>query len=256
MLASKIAFLSAGLLLSIPAFASTKCFLAKEQNTAVIQEGVCTTQASPCSTFKIAISLMGYNEGILIDETHPEWPFRQQLDTPTMWIQQSCVPYSQIITQKLGMKKFNDYVTKFHYGNQDLSGDKGANNGLTQAWLSSSLKISPEEQSLFLEKLLNNQLPVSLKAHEMTKNILFVEDLPNGWKLYGKTGSGALPMPDGSYDTTRQAGWFVGWIQKSNETIIFTHYIEDEVPQNTPAGPRAKAIAKEKLLTLIKQRGN
>jgi beta-lactamase class D len=26
----------------------------------------------------------------------------------------------------------------------------------------------------------------------MTKNILYVEDLPDGWKLYGKTGSGWL----------------------------------------------------------------
>ncbi|ASX27927.1 hypothetical protein BA173_03570 [Rickettsia sp. MEAM1 (Bemisia tabaci)] len=52
----------------------------------------------------------------------------------------------------------------FSYGNQDTSGDKGKNNGLTNAWLSSSLEISPEEQIAFLQKLAADQLPVSLKA--------------------------------------------------------------------------------------------
>ncbi len=46
---------------------------------------------------------------------------------------------------------------------------KGKNNGLTNAWLSSSLEISPEEQIAFLQKLAADQLPVSLKAQEMTK---------------------------------------------------------------------------------------
>ncbi|GAA5252031.1 hypothetical protein KNCP2_03190 [Candidatus Rickettsia kedanie] len=88
------------------------------------------------------------------------------------------------------MEKFRDYVTKFDYGNHDILGDKGKNNGLTNAWLSSSLEISPEEQLTFLQKLEDNKLPVSVQAQEMTKNILFIEDFVDGWKLYGKTGSG------------------------------------------------------------------
>ncbi|KJW02328.1 penicillin binding transpeptidase domain protein [Rickettsia endosymbiont of Ixodes pacificus] len=88
----------------------------------------------------------------------------------------SCVWYSQVITKELGIEKFRDYVTKFDYGNRDISGDKGKNNGLTNAGLSSSLEISPEEQLAFLQKLAENKLPVSVKAQEMTKNILFIED--------------------------------------------------------------------------------
>ncbi|WP_373369869.1 penicillin-binding transpeptidase domain-containing protein, partial [Klebsiella aerogenes] len=33
---------------------------------------------------------------------------------------------------------------KFEYGNQDVSGDSGKHNGLTQSWLMSSLTISPK----------------------------------------------------------------------------------------------------------------
>jgi beta-lactamase class D len=31
------------------------------------------------------------------------------------------------------MQKFKDYFVKFNYGNQDISGDKDQNNGLTHA---------------------------------------------------------------------------------------------------------------------------
>lgn len=72
------------------------------------------------------------------------------------------------------MKKFQEYVKGFKYSNQDLSGDKGKDNGLTRAWLSSSLEMWPEEQGLFLEKLLENKLPVSQQAHKMTRHIIFV----------------------------------------------------------------------------------
>lgn len=57
------------------------------------------------------------------------------------------------------MAKFQDYVTKFSYGNMELYGDKSQNNGLTNAWiLSSSLKISSEEQTEFLQKLVEQKL--------------------------------------------------------------------------------------------------
>lgn len=252
---------SIGLLLIISARADTQCFLAQEGNIIIAQEGDSTSRHAPCSTFKIAISLMGYNERLLIDATHPEFPFKRgyadaidrwrQSHNPTTWMQSSCVWYSQIITQHLGIEKFGTYVTLFNYGNQDISGDEGHNNGLTHSWLSSSLQISPKEQLAFLRKLLNNELPVSLEAQEMTKKILFMEDLPGGWKLYGKTGSGNLLNPDGTRNKDHQIGWFIGWIEKGTQTIIFVYYIEDERSQGISAGQQAKEIAKRKLMALI-----
>ncbi len=244
------------------AFANTNCFLAVENDRVIKREGSYEQGHSPCSTFKIAISLMGYNEDILIDETHPELPFQdgyvdwleiwKQPHNPTTWMKDSCVWYSQVITQKLGMQKFKKYITKFDYGNHDVSGDKGKNDGLTHSWLSSSLQVSPAEQVKFLQKLLNNKLPVSLKSHEMTKKILFVGDLISGWKLYGKTGTGYFLNHDGSIDRERQIGWFVGWVENSDRAIIFASYIEDEYKAEFSAGKRAKEEAREKLVQLIK----
>ncbi len=246
-------------LLASPAIAGSNCFMAMENNKIISspnqEKNSCKVRHTPCSTFKIAISLMGYNERILTDEIHPEWPFEEgyvdyveawkQPHDPTKWIKNSCVWYSQIITKKLGEKKFSDYVKKFNYGNRDISGDTGKNNGLTESWLGSSLEISPQEQIEFLQKLLYGNLPVSSKAHEMTRNILFIEEWPNGWKFYGKTGS--CDSSDGS----KQTGWLVGWIEKENRKIIFANYLEEEKSGDYSGGRKAKAQAREKLLSLI-----
>ncbi len=243
-------------------FADT-CFIAKENGKILKSEGDGKARYSPCSTFKIPLALMGYSIRILKDEMHPVWPFKEGYDdfrdtwkqdqTPKSWMKESCVWYSQVLTPKIGAKKFHHYVKKFHYGNQDLSGDKGKNNGLTNAWLSSSLEISPEEQIVFLEKLLSNKLPVSRRAQSMTRNIVYVEDLPHGWKLYGKTGSGYLLNKNKTQKLEIKHGWFIGWIEKGDKKIIFVHHIVDDKKEEKHAGPRAKEDAKKRLIKIINQ---
>lgn len=250
-------------LMSSVSLAAENCFILKEGEQIIRQEGECISRQAPCSTFKVAISLMGFNEGILTDENTPKWDFKaeyvdwldrwKQPHTPKLWLQNSCVWYSQIITEKLGMEKFKKYAKDFHYGNADVSGDIGKNNGLTNAWLSSSIQISPLEQVAFLENLINNKLPVSIKAHEMTKKIMFVENLTNGWKLYGKTGNGSVLSEDKKTKLPRQVGWFVGWIEKDSRKIIFVYRIIDEDKKDTYASLRAKAAAKNELKKLISE---
>lgn len=258
-----VLILSTTLLLANTALASENCFIAKENNFILQKHGDCSKRYSPCSSFKIALALMGYDAGILKDETHPEWGFKPEYEAfldswknpqnPTTWMKNSCVWYSQVLTPQLGMKKFQSYVKKFNYGNLNVSGDIGKNNGLTHAWLSSSLEVSPEEQVIFLEKLLANALPVSKHAHDMAKGIIYVEDLPNGWKLYGKTGSGYLLKTDNEEKLEIKHGWFVGWIEKGDKKIVFVNHIVDSKKEEAHAGPRAKQQAKEKLLKLIKE---
>lgn len=250
--------------LSFQSLADTKSLIIAENKQIMIQEGEINERHAPCSSFKIALSLMGYNDGILQTETTPKWKFKKgytdsidlwkQDHDPILWMKHSCVWFSQVLTQKLGMQKFKQYVKNFDYGNQDVSGDKGKNNGLTRSWLSSSLQISPKEQLDFLVKLIDNKLPVSAKAHQMTKNILFIEDLDNGWKFYGKTGCGDLLKEDGTHDTNNHLGWFVGWIEnvQQNRKIIIVHYREDAEKEYL-GGKRARELSKERLLEIIKK---
>ena len=249
------------LLVSSSTASASSCFLATKNGKVIAEQGAgCKMRYAPNSTFKIPLALMVYDAAILKNETHPEWPFKEGYDdflatwkvphNPKTWMRDSCVWYSQVLTQKLGMDKFQDYVTKFDYGNMDIFGDKGKNNGLTHSWLSSSLAISPEEQIMFLQKLLDNKLPVSTKAHEMTKKIMFKEELLGGWKLYGKTGNGKQLDKNG-IKTDRQHGWFVGWIEKDGDAIIFANHIVDHKKQDVVASFRARNEAQNRLFYII-----
>jgi beta-lactamase class D len=214
------------------------------------EEGPCRTRVTPASTFKIAISLMGYDSGFLKDEHTPLLPFRpgypdwlpswRTSTDPTSWIKNSVVWYSQQVTQSLGQERFQNYVTAFHYGNGDVSGDPGKNNGLTRAWLSSSLQISPLEQVGFLEKLVRHELPVGAHAVDMTERVTLYTTLPNGWQIHGKTGSGFPRLPNGSEDEARGYGWFVGWATRGDRTLVFARLIQDDATQKISAGYRAR----------------
>ncbi|MDP1602483.1 MAG: class D beta-lactamase [Legionella sp.] len=251
-----------GLLFGTPTSAKSTCFLAQENGTILKQEGRdCKKRYAPESTFKIALSLMGFDAGILKNETSPEWPYKKEYElfvqvwkyphNPHSWMRDSCVWYSQVLTLKLGMKQFKGYVDKFHYGNQDVTGDKGKGNGLTHAWLSSSLAISPEEQVQFLQQLVNKKIPVSKKSLAMTKNIMYIQELAGGWKLYGKTGSGRQLSPDKNQKLSLQHGWFVGWIEKDDRVITFALHIADSKQNKVFASFRAKNDALVKLWYLI-----
>jgi beta-lactamase class D len=237
------------------------CFIAYEGNKIIHSEGECDKRYPPCSTFKIAISLMGFDAGILINETNPTFNFKpsyvdwlenwKQPHNPKMWFANSCVWYSQIITKKLGIKKFGEYTKSLNYGNYDISGDKGMNNGLTNSWLSSSLAISAKEQIEFLAKLVENKLPVSIESQEKTKNIMYQETLNNGWKLYGKTGNCSQLDDNGNKIKDRQVGWFLGFIKKGEKTITFVQLIADEDKQDTYASIRAKSALKNNIAKII-----
>ena len=251
------------IMLSANAAFADSCFIAKEKNQVLESEGNCDKRYAPMSTFKIVLSLIGFDSGILVDEMHPVWLFKEgyvdwldvwkQNQTPKSWMKESCVWYSQVLTTKLGIKKFQDYVIKFDYGNKDLSGDKGQENGLTNAWLSSSLQISSAEQVAFLHKMLVGKLPIKPHATAMTKNILFVEELKNGWKFYGKKGMGSLLNYDGTKNSDLYHGWFIGWIEKDDRRIIFSNHIEDYKKEEIGPSQRAKTDAKEKIIKIIDQ---
>lgn len=247
-----------------PIFAQSSCFLVKENQTLLKKEGRdCAERFSPASTFKIALALMGFDSGILKDARTPEWPYKKEYElylnvckyphNPHSWMRDSCVWYSQVLTRQLSMKRFKSYVDAFHYGNQDVSGDKGKNNGLTHAWLSSSLAISPIEQVQFLQKIQNRKLPLSQKAYSKTKEILYLQELAGGWKLYGKTGNGQQLKEDKNQKFPLQHGWFVGWIAKDNRVITFAKHIKDSKKENSFASFRAKNEALIQLFYLIEE---
>lgn len=241
------------------ACARTLCTIAVDaaSGKVVTQSGECNTRVTPASTFKIALSLMGFDSGFLKDEHHPALAFRRgdpdwggqdwtQDTDPARWMKYSVVWYSQRITHALGAQRLQRYAQAFGFGNADLSGDPGLDNGLERAWISSSLKISPAEQIAFLRKLAMRMLPVSAQALDMTYRITTLTPLAEGWELHGKTGAAFPRRPDGSNDRARGYGWFVGWMSRSDKTVVFVRLTQDERLEQGSPGIRARdAFLKE-----------
>lgn len=206
----------------------------------VMREGRCDQRVTPASTFKIAISLMGFDSGVLRDEHTPYLPYKQhyaawnpswrQGTDPARWLRESVVWYSQQVTLGLGGQRVRSYVQSFNYGNGVLSGDDA--DALSE--LSPTLEISPIEQTVFLRKLVSRSLPVSAHAHDMTARLLRVETLANGWEVYGKTGTANRRLPDGSEGAI---GWFVGWVRKGDRTLVFARLLQQPVRTDGYAGP-------------------
>lgn len=205
----------------------------------LVQRGDCATRVTPASTFKIAISLMGYDAGFLKDAHTPTLPFKdgyvdwrenwKHPADPACWMRDSVVWYSQQVTQALGAPRFAAYTRRFDYGNADVTGDT-AHDGLALAWIDSSLRISPLEQTAFLTRLVKRRLGVSAHAYEMTARLTEFGPVA-GWDMHGKTGAAA------GY------GWYVGWAAQGARTLVFAHLIrrDNTQPKDVPAGESARA---------------
>ncbi len=206
----------------------------------LVSQGEVGERHSPCSTFKIPLAVMGFDANLLTSPTEPVWKydasrhsaFREEEKRPTNpqeWEKNSVVWFSQELTKQLGEKTFAQYISQFHYGNGDISGDPGKNNGLTQSWLNSSLQISAKEQVAFLERFFRSELGVTEAAYQQTKAIMPRFDAGDGWVVHGKTGS------DG-----KNLGWFVGWAEKGERRLLFVELVNEPLPPKVYGGPHAR----------------
>ncbi len=217
---------------------SVRCTVILDIGTgkAIHRQGGCDEAFYPQSTFKLPLAMMGYDKGILVDEHNPRWEYQakfkrsereQKTTDPTIWEKDSIVWYSQEITRRLGKEAFADYVRRFDYGNRDVVGGPGGTDGLTESWLSSSLKISPDQQVDFLRRFMTGKLPISTRSVAMTQAIVPTFKAADGWTVHGKTGAGSLRNASGKLDGSRPIGWFVGWAEKGDRKVVFARLLVD-----------------------------
>lgn len=254
-LPAAVAFLGFGLgpaVSSALAETTIVCTLATDaaSGDVLVEEGDCAGRMPPASTFKVAIALMGFDSGILTSPNAPELPFKEgyvawrpewkQPTTPERWMKYSVVWYSQQVNLKLGMERYKRYAEAFDYGNADVSGDPGKDNGLTRAWLSSSLRISPREQVVFVRRMISGDLPVSAEAVANTAAITDYGVMGDGWRIHGKTGAGLPKDAQGNLLSGQPFGWFIGWAEKDGRTVAFARLIQESEKPSSPPGFKAR----------------
>jgi bla regulator protein BlaR1 len=185
----------------------------------------CAERFSPCSTFKIANSLIALQTGVA---SGPDFSLKWDgvIRPIASWNQDqnmrsafsnSVVWFYQEMARRIGSQRMSDYVHRLDYGNGDTSG------GITDFWLESTLRISADEQVAFLRRLWSESLPVSASAQRITRELMELSRDKDDRVLYGKTGTGG----DAKVDIAR-LGWFVGCVTKGEHQFVFATRITAE----------------------------
>lgn len=187
----------------------------------------CGRQLPPCSTFKIANSLIGLDAGLVTPQTVFKWDgtpqpvkgWEHDADMKTAF-KQSIVWWYQRLAQKVGAPAYRERLRAFDYGNRSPTGP------LTTFWLGPAagggLVISTQEQAAFLHRLYAGRLPVKPASLAFVESIM-VDEIRGGWTMSGKTGS--CPSLG---DNTRQVAWWVGRLKGPNADYVFAVSVEGE----------------------------
>lgn len=202
----------------------------------------CDERYSPYSSFKIPASLMAFDKGVFKDEHQViKWDGvkrdREEINqdlTPLTFMSHSAKWVTQWIMPQIGMKSTQDYLEKFNYGNKDFSG------GMETAWVSSSLKISVNEQIKFLTNFWKGKLGTSTRANDLTKKVMFIQKIGTSGELFGKTGTGCLEDKNCKMTAGKMIGWFVGILKTPSKTYVFAGNASDLKNQSSPGGPRMR----------------
>lgn len=183
----------------------------------------------PASTFKIPNSLIALSTGAVasVDDivpydgkpvARPEWARAMGLREA---IKVSNVPVYQELARRIGMDRMRGALVRMGYGNNDTG------KVVDRFWLDGPLEISAIEQTVFLAKLAQGQLPFE-NVHMEAVRAIARQDGPA--ELYAKTGWGKRPVqPD--------IGWWVGWIKKEGKLYTFALNID------IPDGAQDKRVA-------------
>jgi len=190
-------------------------------------------RVNPCSTFKILNSMIALDSGVVRDENETiawdgvvrEYPVWNRDHTMRSAIGVSAVWFYQELARRVGAKRMAQMVSLAYYGNGDTS------RTLTDFWLGGgSLLISPAEEAVFVKSLVEEKLPFSKRTMKTAKDIIILQ----------KDGQSALAGKTGSCGGI---GWFVGFVERREETQVFAFQIRGDGANGT----EAKKIALEYL---------
>ena len=187
------------------------------------------TRFIPASTFKIANTLIGLSSGAVssVDQVlpyggattrRPEWAHDMSLRDA---IKISNVPVYQGLARRIGMQRMRTGLRQLSYGNMD------AGTVIDKFWLDGPLKISALEQTAFLDKLAQDQLPFPPEAMAAVREITRQEGTA---ELHAKTGWGAPPKP------AVDIGWWVGWVKKDGK--LYTFALNIDIPDDATGEKR------------------
>lgn len=173
---------------------------------------------TPASTFKICNTLIGLETGVIPDENHTmAW---DSVNRNVYWdrdhdlrsaFRYSVVWYYQELARRVGEERMKTWLDRAEYGNRDISG------GIDLFWLTGGLRITPNQQIDFLQRVRNNEVPFSQRSLDILKDIM-IERETEHYVLRGKTGWGT--------QEELNIGWFVGYVESNDQVYYFVNCVQ------------------------------
>ncbi|OGU35355.1 MAG: hypothetical protein A2068_10300 [Ignavibacteria bacterium GWB2_35_6b] len=206
----------------------------------------CAERFLPASTFKIPNSLIGLETGVIKDaefvipwDSSETWnPAWNKDHTLRSAIKYSVVPYYMELARRVGREKSQYYLNVFDYGNKTIG------NIADFYWLDNSLRISADEQVLFIKKFYENKLPVLQRSIDVVKEIIIIDSTEN-YILRAKTGGGE--KEDGNF-----IGWYVGYLETKSNIYLFALNVDAKTFEEMAPLRKELTIKVFKQLELIK----
>lgn len=174
----------------------------------------------PASTYKIPNSIIALETGVVEnDSTLFKWDGQER--ALNVWQQDlvfkdafhfSCVPCYQSVARSIGVERMSAYLNELEYGSMKVD-----TTSIDLFWLEGDSKISQFQQVDFLKRFYEKQLPISERTYAIMKRMMVIEE-NNDYKLIGKTGW--------SIRNDKNNGWFVGYLEKGNNTYFFAANVE------------------------------
>lgn len=206
----------------------------RENSWSVYDPDNARKRISPNSTYKIYDALLGLESGVISPESSviswngeacpfEAWEGDQDLNSA---IKNSVNWYFQSIDSQLGSDSIKSFLQTIQYGNQQTGSD------MDLYWTDSSLKISPLEQVELLKKFNENEFHFSPDNISAVKKALQLSSSDAG-NFFGKTGTGRIDNRDVN-------GWFVGYVETSDNTYYFSVNIKAD---SNASGSTAAKIA-------------
>nr|WP_017307273.1 class D beta-lactamase [Spirulina subsalsa] len=192
-----------------------------------------TTPFPTASTFKILNSLIALETGVIADDlalltwdgierTLPQWNrdlnLREAFKISGVW-------FYQVLARRVGYERMRNWINQVEYGNQNI----GRPEDIDQFWLEGQLQVTPQQQVDFLQRFYNNQLPFSSRSVSLVKDIMIMEKTP-AYTLSGKTGWFGFGNPN-----VINIGWYVGYLETSDNVYFFATNIEMKEQQDAAA---------------------
>ncbi|MEM9977631.1 MAG: class D beta-lactamase [Cyanobacteria bacterium P01_D01_bin.2] len=186
-----------------------------------------TTPFLPASTFKILNALIALETGVIasdrslltwdgVERSIPAWNRDHNLHTA---FRASAVWFYQVLARRIGHGSMQQWVTAANYGNQTI----GSVDDIDTFWLNGDLRITPQEQIQFLQRLQRNQLPFSEETLATVQDIMIVEQTPD-YTIRAKTG----------WALTAEVGWYVGYVEQNENVYFFATNIDMRTETDLP----------------------